>query len=263
MRAFVAPSLILALGCGFLNGENDGAAGDDSAPRRDREGDADGDGDSDSDSDADGDGDADGDADADADADGDPAYDADCGPWAAIALGRSWTYEYDGSGGFTGGFGNEVAKLKNGKGEMANWGEYSTSGYTTDTDGTVDFVCDDGYRIAGSSSTSTTNGTRSSSTTTYDEPVLIIPASMKVGDEWTARFDWTTVVSGETYTGSYSQDYEVMARAEVSTEAGDFSALRVKITYDTGSTTSSTTAWYAEGYGLVAGDGYELVDYAF
>lgn len=251
MRPLLAPFAVALLACtGAPLGDT---AGEHEAKDRDE---------ADADSDVDADSDADSDSDADADSDADPLSEAACGPWAAIAEGRSWTYAFTESSEVSGEWGQSVTIFSGSRGTMAGWGEYR-SGSTTQTYVTDrSITCDDGLFMTAYTVDSTYGGETYRSEVTYKEPVLVIPATLAVGDAYTQVYDYESVTDGTSYEGRYTMDVNVMSEENIATGIGNFTALKLRYVYDYGTGTNTSYGWVVRDVGSVAGTDYEIVEFA-
>ncbi len=247
----------LLFGCTGLAGEEDTAASGGGRGHKD---------DADSDTDADSDSDSDSDTDSDTDTDADVfAFESACGPWAAVVLGREWTYAYSDSSSVTGGWTQTVSAYSRGNGTLDTELDYTSGGYTTVGSQSSTFSCDDGLYMTGSSATYRTNGQTVQSEVEYDAPVLLWPGTVAVGESWTSRYDYTstTTVDGEStrYSGSYTIQITAQASETVDTVLGPLAALKVQQVYRQDATTSTSQAWVVETVGSVKGDTFELTGF--
>lgn len=264
MWYFIPFYLYYLIGCGEL-GEG-GPADDKTAGHG--EGDADADGDADSDADADADSDADGDADSDADGDGDADSDTDtdsdpdCGPWAAISVGRNWKWEYAETESFRGYFDAEVTELADGLGKLAISGDYESADVSQQYTGTTHFICDGGYYATSQEITATTTAggevTTYTTETSYSEPVLTMPASLSMGDTWTAEYSYTTRSGEQSYSGYYSEQYTVTDSTSMEVKAGIFPVFELTCVQTTSGSNITRYSYVAQDVGNVAGQTYEL-----
>ncbi len=219
------------------------------------EGDADADGDSDSDADSDADGDADSDADADA-----------CGPWSAIAAGRSWTWAYaDGSS--TGTQRSTVDSVDGSSGLLTSESDFRYgSSYTMTQSLETLFRCDGGLIVEEShgSYEGSSSGTPFSGTfdTVYTAGGPQYPLAIAPGDDWTVRYaGQTTSNPGGTSSFDYTSSYEAVREESVTVEAGTWTAMKMTATTDAGGEPVTTTSWVAADVGMVKSDTNELTDF--
>ncbi len=239
MRWFFLAAL-LGLGCGDKGGDDTGASGD-----------------------------AGGDGGGDAGGDG-GAGGATCGDLTGIdGVGTAWTYSFD-DGNTSGTIHTEVTALDAATGDVVLVSTYegSGSGYDYSSESTGNYRCDaDGFWILDqdtSYTVTTTSGTTEGwSTVTYDEPVLLVPNSVAVGDTWTTEATGTVETStGQTIDLATTTDYEVVAEESVTVPAGTWDAYRIDITADAGTGATTTTTWIAPGVGTVKTDSTELTAYS-
>ncbi len=186
-----------------------------------------------------------------------------CGPFAAIADGRWWTYEYVGND-MVGTWTTTVTAFDGTAGTMTTEGEYAGDDFTQTLSTTTWFTCDggpvtqrvetayegesSGYEYAGSS------------VTTYTDPQPNVPTALAVGDTWTVRYRGTTESEGAApYDFDFTTTYTVEEEDRVEVAAGDWTALFVS-----GETDGEAGGgqWLARGVGAVEGDGFELVDWS-
>lgn len=186
-----------------------------------------------------------------------------CGPYAAIAEGRWWTYEYVGND-MVGTWTTTVEAFDGTAGTMTTEGEYAGNGFTQSMSTTMWFTCDGGpvtqrveTEYEGESSGYAYAG---SSVTTYTDPQPNLPTALAVGDTWTVRYRGTTVTEGAApYDFDFSTTYAVEEEDRVEVEAGAWNAFFVKSATDG---EAGGGQWVARGVGAVEGTGFELVDWS-
>ncbi len=211
--------------------------------------------------DADADSDSDSDADSDSDSDADPLSEAACGPWAAIAEGRSWTYAFTESSELSGEWGQSVTNFSGSLGTMEGWGEYDSSAGSQTYEWVRAIACDDGLYMTAYTIDSTYAGDTYRTEIEYLEPVLLFPAALAVGDTYTQDFDYVAEIDGNRSEGRYTIEVAVVAEEEIETGIGPFSALKLRQVYDSGTETTTSEVWVARDVSVVAGTGWEIVEF--
>ena len=209
-----------------------------------------------------GSGDADTDTDSDTDVDN-----TSCGNYAGVnRVGTEWRYAYDDGEISTGESISEITAWDPTTGELTirTYTEYSNIYWQYISDGYYNYQCGpDGMAAVSYSTTydqlledTTVSG---DITVTYDEPSLVLPRALKVGDRWTDTVSGTTEDSQYgTSTFDYDIDYAVTFDEDITVEAGDYST----IVLETTAVGLTTQAWLAEGVGTVQTSNLELVAYA-
>ncbi len=184
-----------------------------------------------------------------------------CGEWAAIEDGREWAYRYTPDNDLTGTWTDSVTRFKGSVGTVETSGSNQSGSTTQDFTTTTEFSCDDGYHVTKMTMqyAGTSDGTPFSgeSVTTYDEPVLLWPASIAKGDTWEAHYVGTSKVDGKKTDFDYSATYTARGLEDVTVKAGTYKAFRVVVQPESG---DSTSIWLSSGVGTVQGDWYELTD---
>lgn len=207
---------------------------------------------------------ADADADTDSDADTDADADADaCTVWSGVVSeGSTWTYDLVGQ--VTGDSTVEVTAFDGTNLEFTSASTSSTQGSVTDSTSVLDYTCDsDGMWLHGvyTEYSGEAAGYPYSgwSDVVYDVPMLVTPASLSVGDSWTAEGSGT-VTTDATGAQAFSTTttYEAVGEESVTVPAGTYTAIKIS-----GATEGSPPAmsWTAEGVGTVKTDGSELTSY--
>lgn len=93
----------------------------------------------------------------------------------------------------------------------------------------------------------------------YDPPVLLLPATLAVGDAWTREFAWTHFDgAGGTDVASRSEQVTVADAGETSVRAGAFDTLELQVLDDEA---VGHTEYRAEEVGLVLDDAAQLQAY--
>ena len=189
-----------------------------------------------------------------------------CSVWTGVhGVGTTWTYEFT-DGSLDGSYTVEITAYDEATGEieMTSVSEYTASGYDTVSTTVTEGKCDsEGYWNLGLSGTAVTtvSGTdyESSFSTTYDNPVLLLPSGeLSVGDTWTSTSSGTTSAGGYDTDFSYTTTHEITQEVDIDVPAGSYTTLMVEATTD--GTTS--TSWLARLVGTVMTDSSELTDYA-
>ena len=100
---------------------------------------------------------------------------------------------------------------------------------------------------------------RVTSTTTYDDGYLVVPADLKVGSTWTAEGTGTSTTDQGDTDFDYSYDCEIKKKEDVEVEAGSFSTLKQVCE---GADGTQFVAWMAKDVGTVKTDTTELVSFS-
>jgi hypothetical protein len=200
--------------------------------------------------------------DADTDADTDADVGVACPAYSGIVDGRTWTYATT----------DEYERQTGGAWTMTTTTSLAADGtWTSETsevvesaqldDYTLSFVSDgycdgDGSWVTHNASTysysiggETTDGW---SETTYDEPVLSLPAGIDVGSAWTSHLSGVTETDAGQQDFDQESDYEVTGEDTIEIAAGSFDALVIS---------GGDYGWYVDRDvgNLGDADTYELV----
>lgn len=195
-------------------------------------------------------------------------WSGDCPPASGIGANTTWEYEY-----------NEQYEKSN-----ATTGTYSVEVEDRAEDGTLTLVTEVSTEGSNNSFESKTTSQYGCDGTglwllatyyeytvtvyypyegwreyTYDAPILLMPASVDVGDSWETVYAGVYVDElGARRATDYIISTEVTGREELTVPAGTFTAMEWSQSWSTG---SDTTAWYSNGVGLVASEEADLVEF--
>ncbi len=183
----------------------------------------------------------------------------ECGTVAAFQEDRSWTWAYVSGSESAGDWSSAVKMLKGSTARVEMQGNLTSSEFTQDYTLTSEYECAAGtWLVEQELQAAGVNGGVAYTThtlTTYAEPVLVWPADLENGAEWTSTYIGTANTDGTKTSVNYSMSYSVKAPMEIEVEGGQFRAFLVIATTDEG---VESRLWLARETGLVKGQDYEL-----
>jgi len=101
----------------------------------------------------------------------------------------------------------------------------------------------------------------------YSEPLLVVPATLEVGDSWSNDLTVETRdIEGRVVESSYYTREVVRDADRISVGAGDYDAVEIFTTYEHSNTLPDASHWRAAGVGLILEDlqstgGLELLEH--
>lgn len=185
-----------------------------------------------------------------------------CSTWTGFVAGRTWRYATDSAAATQAEWRDTVTTL-DADGAVSLHQELlqTTSGttYTSVTD--TQYRCEpDGLWLLGTQSAwvSTVDGVETEGwldgTWTAEGPVQ--PRGLAVGTRWEWAYDYSYTASYGDSADSGRVETEVEASAPISVPAGEYAAVQLFQTTESG---ASLRSWVADGVGLVANESVELV----
>lgn len=195
-----------------------------------------------------------------------------CGAYTGYrAVGDSWSYvmtdAYMETSGYTGTRGVVVSSIVTADGvttiEIDGHDTLEGASSTTTTTSWTRMHCDSvGLYVDASESETITvigdNEVTNAVSSTY-EGFLSVPVGLAVGSTWTADVTGETTTSSGSYSIHTTYDYVVTDETEVSTPAGDFTALTIDLAVEDAGTSSY---WLDRDVGFVLSEYYELTAYS-